>query len=93
MKKKFATLPKKYRITKKNPAVWRIVGLTYHGFLFDRFRYPLWIKRPICWIRTIWYTLERFTKTGEVIPYVSGHWFREQKDGSLKCDVCGNISK
>jgi len=46
-----------------------------------------------CWIRTIWYTLERFTKTGEVIPYVSGHWFREQKDGSLKCDVCGNISK
>lgn len=47
---KYAKLPKKYRVTKKNPAVWRIVGEVYHGHLLG-IRFPLWILRPICWIR------------------------------------------
>jgi hypothetical protein len=59
MKEKYAKVPKKYRVTKKNPAVFRIVGLSYRGLLFDRFWYPKWLLRPVCWLfkhknRVIW---------------------------------------
>ena len=51
MKSKYAKLPKKYKVTKSNPAVWRIAGLSYRGLLFGRFWYPKWLLRPICWLR------------------------------------------
>lgn len=40
-----AKIPKKYQNG------WRIVAETHYGLLFNRIRYPLWIKRPICWIK------------------------------------------
>jgi hypothetical protein len=56
---KYAKIPKKYQITKKHPTVWRIIGLSYRGLLFDRFWYPKWILRPFCWLfghknRVLW---------------------------------------
>ena len=51
MKKKYARLPKKYRVTNKNPTVWRLMRLSYRGLLFDRFWYPKWLLRPICWFK------------------------------------------
>ena len=49
MKNKYAKLPNKYKVTKKHPAVWRIIGEVYYGHLFG-FHYPLWLLRPICWL-------------------------------------------
>jgi len=43
----------------------------------------------ICWLRTIWYTFESFINTGYFIPYIDGHMYKEMKNGSLKCMVCG----
>jgi hypothetical protein len=52
MKDKYAKLPKKYRVNSKNPVVWRIVGERYYSdWILGRFRYHLWILRPICWIK------------------------------------------
>ena len=51
MKNKYTKIPKKYRVTKSNPAIWRIISLVHHRFLFGRFKYPLWLLRPICWIK------------------------------------------
>lgn len=48
---KYVKLPKKYIVNKNNPVVWRIAGEVYHGWLFNRFRYPLFLLRPICWIK------------------------------------------
>ena len=49
MQNKYAKLPKKYKVSSKNPAVWRIVGEVYCGHLLG-LKYPLWLKRPICWL-------------------------------------------
>ena len=52
---KYVKLPKKYRITKSNPAIWRISGSVYWGHLFGLkysfLRYPLWVLRPVCWLK------------------------------------------
>jgi hypothetical protein len=60
------------------------------------------MKRIICWLRTIKYTFNRFTHTGEVTPYVSGHSYvekstqyikaRKRFEQKLVCEVCGDIS-
>lgn len=39
--KKYAKVPRRYKLSKKNPAVFRIAG---------EFR-ERWWKRPICWIK------------------------------------------
>jgi hypothetical protein len=44
------------------------------------------IFRPICWITEVYYQF----RYNEII---SGHEYIEQEDGSLKCDICGFISK
>jgi hypothetical protein len=51
MKKKYAKIPKKYIVSKENPTVFRVAGLSYRGLLFDRFWYPKWLLRPICWFK------------------------------------------
>lgn len=49
MKIKYAKIPKKYRVTKSNPSVWRIIGEVYYGYLFG-IRYHLRLLSPVCWI-------------------------------------------
>lgn len=44
------------------------------------------IFRPICWFTEVYYQL----RYGQII---SGHEYIEQDDRSLKCDICGYISK
>lgn len=44
------------------------------------------IFRPICWITEVYYAI--FYNS-----LISGHDYIEQDDGSLKCDICGKISK
>lgn len=41
---------------------------------------------PICWATEFFWQV----RYGENI---SGHEYREQKDGSLLCDICGKVSK
>lgn len=47
----------------------------------------------ICWIKTIRWSIERWFNVGFDGIWISGHSFVEQKDGSLKCEICGKISK
>jgi len=44
------------------------------------------IFKPICWLTEIYYAL--FYNA-----LISGHSYVEQNDGSLKCEVCGEVSK
>lgn len=49
----------------------------------------------ICNFKTFYYVFKRpqgFNKELGLF-YISGHDYVEQKDGSLKCKVCGDISK
>jgi len=48
--------------------------------------------RIICWLKTIWRTMGRPTFWQDFI-WIDGCDFVEQKDGSLKCEVCGKVSK
>jgi len=48
--------------------------------------------RIICWIKGIYYTARRPDFWFDGLP-ISGCDFVEQKDGSLKCKVCGLMSK
>jgi len=48
------------------------------------------IFRPICWITEIYYYF-KYSMTPSYL--ISGHSFIEQKDGSLKCEICGMRSK
>lgn len=41
---------------------------------------------PICWITELYYSL-RYNSL------ISGHDFVEQNNGSLKCEICGEVSK
>lgn len=45
----------------------------------------MFIFRPICWITELFWAL-RYNQN------ISGHDFVEQKDGSLKCEICGKVS-
>jgi len=47
----------------------------------------------ICFIRSIYYTYIYSSFFSLSMGYISGHNYYEQKDGSLKCKTCGNISK
>jgi hypothetical protein len=47
--------------------------------------------RPICWVQTFLYNWDNINWYAN-IAMVSGHSFVEQKDGSLKCEICGKIS-
>lgn len=42
---KYAKLPAKYKKTG-----WRAIGISYKVLLFNRFFYPKWLLRPICWL-------------------------------------------
>lgn len=44
------------------------------------------IFRPICWFQE-WYRTIRYG------VWISGHDFVEQEDKSLKCEICGKVSK
>lgn len=44
------------------------------------------IFRPICWITEFYYAV-RYNEL------VSGHSYIEQDDKSLKCEICGKVSK
>ena len=46
----------------------------------------------ICWFKSLFYTLLAYLRTGEPTP-IAGHEYVEQDDGSLKCSVCGEVSK
>lgn len=41
---------------------------------------------PICWIIELYWLIMYGA-------FISGHNYIEQKNGSLKCEVCGKISK
>lgn len=45
------------------------------------------IFRPICWIRTIWYSAPTYLV--DLIP-IMGHHYVEQENGDLVCEVCGH---
>ena len=45
----------------------------------------------ICFIRSVLLTLRLTAFPFE--PFFSGHEFHAQNDGSLKCTVCGKVSK
>lgn len=44
------------------------------------------IYSPICWITEIYYQF-RYNQI------ISGHSYIEHKDGNLKCEICGKVSK
>jgi len=44
--------------------------------------------RPICWLRTFWYTINRPGFWVDGIP-IEGCHYVEQKDGKLICKICG----
>ncbi len=49
------------------------------------------ILRIICWIKTGWRSFERWLETGFDGIIIDGCEFEEQKDGKLKCKICGKI--
>lgn len=48
------------------------------------------ILRPICWIKTLWRTLERIIHMGYTDGIsVDGCDYVEQENGDLICEICG----
>lgn len=45
----------------------------------------------ICLLKTIYLNLDINTLLNRA--YISGHDYVEQKNGNLKCKICGDISK
>lgn len=44
------------------------------------------VFKPICWITELYYYI-RYNSI------ISGHSYIEQQDGSLECEICGEVSK
>jgi len=51
------------------------------------------LLRPICWIKTIYWTLRRIFAGNFDGIYVDGYEYEEQKNGDLICRICGKIEK
>ena len=47
----------------------------------------------ICLLRTIKYSIQRWLEVGFDEIIIEGHNYIEQKNGELKCEVCGKIEK
>lgn len=47
----------------------------------------------ICLFRTFWYTMRYTPWPFGDWEYIDGCDFKEQDDGSLKCSMCGKVSK
>jgi len=47
----------------------------------------------ICLLRTIKYSIQRWLEVGFDGIIIEGHNYIEQKNGELKCEVCGKIEK
>lgn len=47
--------------------------------------------RPICWIKTVWRSINRPDYIVDFIP-IMGHDYIEQENGDLICGVCGHKS-
>ena len=50
------------------------------------------IFRPICWIKTIWHSINRPNFFMDFI-IICGCDYIEQENGELICEVCGRVSK
>ena len=50
------------------------------------------LLRPICWIKTLWRTFDRFCGGGFDGILVDGCDYVEQENGDLICKICGKKS-